>query len=253
MKPSPRTLVSYVIFVFLFTAAALFIGRTAMENTRRLAQTSARSGQSGQSAEELSIRFVIDPGHGGEDGGACVGDTLEKNLNLKIAGCLSDVCTVFGCRAKMTRTEDSMLYNYFGDLDDYAGKKKTYDLRNRLRIAEESGASLFISVHMNKFPQTQYHGLQVYYSPNTDASRRAAGLIQSYARKCVEPSNEREIKQANHAIYLLNRMKALPGVLVECGFLSNPEDREKLQTPSCQIRLAAVLFAAASEFVCTEQ
>ena len=237
----PRFVLNYTVYAFLFMGAAVLVGRAAFTG-----------GLSGDGAaltagvpESPPPQIVIDPGHGGEDGGATVGDTLEKDLNLQIAGCLNDMYTLFGIRSEMTRTEDVMLYDRFDDLEDYRGKKKSYDLRSRLRLAEESGAALYVGVHMNKFPQESSKGLQVYYSPNTDESARAA---QTYAKKYLDPANERETKQATSAIYILKRIR-IPAVLVECGFLSNAEERALLETPEYRLKVAAVLFASTGEYL----
>ncbi|MGN1346543.1 MAG: N-acetylmuramoyl-L-alanine amidase [Eubacteriales bacterium] len=242
MKYIPRLVLNYTVYAFLFMGAAVLIGRAAFP------------GDAGYTAPTAGVpeteppQIMIDPGHGGEDGGASVGDTLEKDLNLEISFCLSDLYSLFGIRSEMTRTEDTMLYDRFDDLEDYRGKKKTYDLRSRLRMAEESGAVLYVGVHMNKFPQEKYKGLQVYYSPNTDESTRAARMIQSYAKKYLDPTNDRETKKATNAIYILKRIK-IPAVLVECGFLSNNEERALLETPEYRLKVAAVLFASTGEYL----
>jgi len=190
--------------------------------------------------------FVLDAGHGGEDGGAEDGGVVEKDINLSVSLKIADLCTVFGYPARLTRTDDRLLYDAYGDLDDYRGKKKTYDLKNRLRIAEESGAPFFVSIHMNRFPSSSCHGLQVYYSPNAEESRLLAEWIQSNAALVLGDGVTRPIKEAGDSIYLLDRLK-IPAVLVECGFLSNEGDRASLVTPAYQNALAAVLFSAAAE------
>ncbi len=238
MKYLPRLLFNYTVYAFLFMGAAVLIGRAAFDHT---AVT-----PTAELAETIPPQVIIDPGHGGEDGGAEVGDTVEKERNLQISQCLSDLYTLFGIRSEMTRTEDKMLYDHFDDLEDYRGKKKSYDLRSRLRIAEESGASLYVGIHMNKFPKSQYKGLQVYYSPNTDESAQTATLTQAYAKKYLDPTNDREIKKATNAIYILKRI-TIPAVLVECGFLSNDDERALLDTPEYRLKVATVLFASTGE------
>jgi len=191
--------------------------------------------------------IVLDAGHGGEDGGASgIDGTLEKTLNLQIADTMAQVAKLLGYPVLLTRTDDTLLYDRYGDLSDYTGKKKTYDLRNRLRVTEESGCTVFCSIHMNKFPQSQCSGLQVYYSPHHPNSQKYAALLQSYDRTFLAPDNTREIKKATSDIYLLHRME-LPAILVECGFLSNPEECASLQNPSYQLQLSAVLVAALVE------
>lgn len=248
MKYIPRLVLNYAVYAFLFMGAAVLVGRAALTGSLSGDGAAPTSGVS----ETVPPQIVIDPGHGGEDGGASVGDTLEKDLNLQISECLSDLYTLFGIRSEMTRTEDIMLYDHFDDLEDYRGKKKSYDLRSRLRIAEESGAALYVGVHMNKFPQESSKGLQVYYSPNTDESAQAARITQSYAKKYLDPANERETKQATNAIYILKRIR-IPAVLVECGFLSNEEERALLETPEYRLKVAAVLFASTGEYLYTQE
>ena len=191
--------------------------------------------------------IVIDAGHGGEDAGAIAQDgSLEKDLNLKIAKCIQALCEINGNSAIMTREDDRLLYDYYGELDDYTGKKKIYDLKNRVKIANEQHDAIFVSIHMNKFPEPRYKGLQVYYSPNHPASQSYATLLQSYARTFLDPQNHRETKKADSAIYLLHRMP-IPAVLVECGFLSNPEECARLNTAEYRKITAAVLTAALTE------
>lgn len=237
----PHFVLNYAVYAFFFVGVAILIGRAA-QNGDNAAMTA------GTADESKAPQIVIDPGHGGEDGGAVVGDVLEKELNLQISECLYDIYTLFGIRSEMTRTEDVMLYDRFDDLEDYRGKKKTYDLRSRLRIAEESGAELYVGVHMNKFPNESSKGLQVYYSPNTEESARAAQITQSYAKKYLAPDNKRETKKATSAIYILKRIR-IPAVLVECGFLSNREECALLETAEYRLKVAAVLFASTGEYL----
>lgn len=237
-----RIYLPYIFFALLFSAASLLVGKTAFEYaTEHIVASSTPT-------ETPAPFVIIDPGHGGEDGGAEVDGNLEKELNLMVAENLCDLFTIFGYEVRMTRTEDVLLYDYFNDLKDYAGHKKTYDLRNRLRIAEESGALLYLGIHMNKFPKEQYKGLQVYYSYNANDSQTAASIIQSYAKKYLMPDNNREIKKATQAIYILHRIQ-IPAVLVECGFLSNPEELALLNTAAYRLRLASAVFSSTAEYL----
>lgn len=236
---SPHHTFQTILFSFLFCGAALIAVKAAVREPT--AVPTAASGTP-------SAVVMIDPGHGGEDGGASDGGVLEKGLNLAVAADLADYFDLFGIPAAMTRTEDTMLYDAYGDLADYKGHKKSYDLRNRLRMTEESGARLLVSVHMNKFPQPSTRGMQIYYSPNTPESASAASVLRSYGQTYLSPDNRRETKKATDAIYLLKRAK-MPAVLVECGFLSNPDERALLVTPAYQEKVAAVLFAGIAEYL----
>lgn len=187
---------------------------------------------------------VLDPGHGGEDGGCSADDgTMEKELNLYISENVRNILTAAGYPAVMTRTEDTLLYDLYGDLNDYTGKKKVYDLRNRLRFFEESGAQMLVSIHMNKFPDKKYSGLQVYYSKGSGESVSLADRIQNYTEKYLQTGNDRLTKAATSKIYLLNRCEKT-AVLVECGFLSNDGECESLKDPEYRKKLSLCIASA---------
>jgi len=194
------------------------------------------------------IRFVIDPGHGGEDAGAIAADgTLEKDLNLSVALLLSTALELNGCEVALTRENDKLLYDYYGDLDDYTGQKKVYDLKNRLKIAEEKENSIYVGIHMNKFPEAKYSGLQVYYSQKNDLSYQLATDIKSAVFENLQPNNRRQIKAASNSIYVLHNA-TVPAVLIECGFLSNQEELELLKNEDYQKKLCLTLFSALCKY-----
>ena len=187
---------------------------------------------------------VIDAGHGGEDGGAVSATGVrEKDINLRIAMLLCEMLKERGVPVVMTRTEDTLLYDRNVD---YQGRKKALDLAARRTIAENSGNCIFVSIHLNAFPQSQYRGLQVWYSPNHEDSAKLASCIQQTVAKSLQPDNHRTIKRATSAIYLLHHLHC-PAVLVECGFLSNPEEAVLLNTEDYQRELASVLLSAIME------
>lgn len=198
-------------------------------------------------AEPEEIRIVVDAGHGGEDGG-CVSEdgVLEKDINLEVAKKVSEILSVMGYSTVMTRTEDKMLYDMYGD--NAEGRKKTYDLKNRLRFAEENGADMFVSIHMNKFPEEKYSGLQVYYSKNCPESRQIASVVQSFNKSYLQKDNEREIKEAGKNIYVMDRIK-IPAVLVECGFLSNETEKELLVDDKYRKELGFTVAAALASYM----
>ena len=191
--------------------------------------------------------LVIDPGHGGEDGGAVGADgTKESDIDLAIAEDIDALCLLFGVPSVMTRKTDESLADRFPE--DEAGGRKARDLRARLLIAEDADASLLLSVHANKFPDAGVHGIHVFYSPNGEGSRAAAGIAQEMLNENLQPGNRKEAKKANSSIYLLNRAKT-PAILTECGFLSNEEELAALKTPEYRASVACVLFAAAAEYL----
>ena len=203
-------------------------------------------------AEASPVLVVIDAGHGGEDGG-CVGvdGTLEKDVNLDVARRVYNILSCAGIKCAMTRTEDVMLYDMYGELADYNGKKKTYDLKNRLAFAEDHTDAVFVSIHMNSFPQSSCEGVQVYYSPNNDASAALAETVQTAVRAYLQQRNEREIKRAGTSIYILNRITR-PAILAECGFLSNPTECALLGEDEYRQRLALTVACAIAEYVSNE-
>ncbi len=183
---------------------------------------------------------VIDAGHGGEDGGASSAAGLpEKEVNLAVAEALRELLEAAGVPVVMTRTEDKLLYDR---AVDYHGRKKVLDLAARRAIAEATPGCLFVSIHMNAFPQTQYSGMQVWYGTHDGRSQSIAEAIQRGAGVLM-PDNHRRVKAAGSSIYLLDRL-ACPAVLVECGFLSNPAEAERLGDAEYRRAVAAVIFAA---------
>ena len=194
--------------------------------------------------------LVIDAGHGGEDGGASSPDgVLEKDLNLAVSEDVAHLCVLFGQPYVTTRREDKMLYDLYPDGKDYTGRKKSLDLRNRLKLAETSDAAALLSIHMNKFTSPVFDGLQVYYSPNAPESAAIADEIQSSVKNTVQTHNSRVPKAATSSIFLLDKAK-MPAVLVECGFLSNPDETCLLTTDSYRASLSCAIFAPVLEF-CT--
>lgn len=181
---------------------------------------------------------VLDAGHGGEDGGASSSaGLLEKELNLTLTKKIGAYLEAEGIAVVYTRTEDILLYDRGVD---YKGRKKLLDLAARLKIARETENSVLVSIHMNAFPQKQYHGLQVYYSANHPLSQALALTIQNDVKKALDPSNTRSVKKADSSIYLLDRSEK-PAILIECGFLSNDAEAARLASEEYQDALAALI------------
>lgn len=184
-------------------------------------------------------QVILDAGHGGRDGGAKgVTGLVEKELNLEIACILHDMLTVSGINTGMTRRTDSLVC----DESDpkLQGKRKQADLKNRVAFADANPQALFVSIHMNNFSVEKYSGLQVYYSPRVEKSRMLAMCIQENTVALLQPGNTRQIKAAGNNIFLLDRIRST-AVLVECGFLSNYAESERLADTVYQKQLALVL------------
>lgn len=178
---------------------------------------------------------VIDAGHGGEDGGAVATDgTAEQAINLEIAKILETQLNAFGVQTVMTRTTEDSIHS---DGTNTIRERKVSDIHNRMHIMETTENCMFVSIHQNKYESSTQWGTQVFYSPNTTASAQLAECIQSSVISMLQPSNKRMIKKSDSSIYLLYYAKKT-AVLVECGFVSNPSETEKLKDPKYQKQMA---------------
>ena len=177
---------------------------------------------------------VVDAGHGVPDEGAEAGDgTTEAQTNLKIALKLQSLLEQSGCTVILTRSDENGIY----DLDSKTLKqKKISDIRNRVKIGNESSADIFVSIHLNKIPQQQYDGWQTFYNKNSKQGQKLAKQIQSNLNESIQKENKRVPAKIEN-IYIINNVE-IPTTIVECGFLSNPKEKEFLLTDSYQNRLA---------------
>lgn len=192
------------------------------------------------SAPSIGKTVVIDAGHGGVDGGVTGSDTgvKESEINLAIAKVLSGLFQKSGYRVVLTRENENGLYG------DSAGSKKLADMRARRDIIDSAAPDLVISVHQNAYPLGSVKGAQVFYRSGNESSENAARLMQEHLNG--EVGYERHAKAGDY--YLLNCTK-YPTVLVECGFLSNPDEESRLVTPEYQQKIAYAIFSAAHSFV----
>ena len=243
----PYIIPLFLVFTALLAAAAWFLGGSPLGREREVPYGTVGAVDDMPTEHPPIACVVIDAGHGGEDGGtSSAAGVLEKDLNLSVAFALRDLLEAAGVPVVMSRTEDKLLYDRGVD---FHGRKKVLDLAARRLIAEKvaaeaqqsGGVSLFISIHMNAFPRPQYSGMQVWYGTGHPLSAEVAGSIQT-ASLAVMPENHRQIKAAGSNIYLLDRIKS-PAVLVECGFLSNPAEAERLSQEAYRYAVAAVIFA----------
>ncbi len=216
-------------FAALFLVATLGIG-TVFRHADQKAAVAAN-------AAPLPV-IVIDAGHGGVDSGALgVDRTEEKNLNLAVARMLADDFRLAGYTVIETRTDDRLLG------DGEKGQRKRADLEARLKLADEAPDRVFVSIHMNTYPTASCRGLQVWYSGNHTASKGYAEAVQAGVKAALQPDNRREVKQATSAIYILKNAKN-PAILIECGFLTNPEECGKLCDETYQKELALTIFSS---------
>lgn len=189
-----------------------------------------------------SICFIIDAGHGGVDGGAtsCTG-VLESEINLQIANRLNDLLHLLGYETKMIRTKDMSIYTE----GETIAQKKISDLKERVRVCNETDGAFLLSIHQNIFPDEKYSGAQVFY-PDQPFSKEFGKLLQGEIVRLLNTGSSRQAKQAK-GIYLMEHISC-PGVLIECGFLSNIAEESKLRSPEYQKKLCCVITSVAARF-----
>ena len=180
---------------------------------------------------------VIDAGHGGADPGKVgVDGSLEKDINLQIALKLQTFLQMQDVDVILTRDSDMGLY------DENASNKKVQDMKNRVAIIEESQPALTVSIHQNSYHEEYVHGAQVFYYANSEKSKELAERIQEVMALELDKDNTRKAK-ANDSYYLLKKTSS-PIVIVECGFLSNYEESQKLSTELYQEKVAWAIHLA---------
>lgn len=187
--------------------------------------------------------IVLDAGHGGEDGGAtsCTG-VLESGINLEITLRLRDLLHLLGRQTRMIRVSDISVYTKGGTI----AQKKMSDLKERVRIVNTTPNAVLLSIHQNNFSDGRYSGAQVFYA-DTQGSERLAKELQSTLISSLNKGSNRKCKQCD-GVYLMEHISC-PGILVECGFLSNPEEEARLRSPDYQRKLCCVIAAAVSSFL----
>ena len=184
--------------------------------------------------------IVIDAGHGGRDGGAIgVSGVTESELNLKYAKELKSLCEDFGIGVVMTRSDMNGLY------DESAPNKKKSEMERRKNIINTSNADLMISIHMNSFPLPSSSGAYVFYANGSDEGYSLAKSVQTSL--CQSFDNAREYVSVGD--YFVLNYSSIPSVLVECGFLSNPQEEINLKSDDyCQKFCYSLLVGILSYF-----
>ena len=182
---------------------------------------------------DTSSKYVItlDPGHGGYDPGKIgVDDSPEKNINLRITLALKQKLSDMGFIVYMTREDDSSLNT------EATGTMKNSDLNHRIQIVADHQSDLFISIHQNSFTDPSVHGAQVFYFTGSKQGKLLAESIHGSIQANIDPDNERPVK--GNAEYMILKKSPCPAVIVECGFLSNPEEAAKLTDTKYQKKMA---------------
>ena len=221
----------FYILVFLIFITATYLGSEVTSVVAQLIPV------------ERKHTIIIDAGHGGVDGGAtsCTG-VLESKLNLDIALKLNDLMHLLGYKTRMIRTSDISVYTK----GETIAQKKVSDLKERVRIVNETEDGILISIHQNTFSDSQYSGAQVFYGAEGEGAALAAAMQDAFCRT-VNPGSSRKSKKAE-TVYLLQNIDRT-GVLVECGFLSNPKEEAQLRSDDYQRKLCCVIASATAQFL----
>lgn len=179
--------------------------------------------------------FVLDAGHGGVDPGTVVGSVYEKDINLKITLFLKDELTRLGAKVLLTRMGDYDL----SSPKAYMRKKSDFD--HRISFINHSNADYFISIHLNYLSDSSYYGPQVFYNIKKEENKILAEKVQSFLNKKL--NTNREAKKISNTIYMYSRLD-VPGILVECGFLSNSKEKNQLLLETYQKEFSTFLAEA---------
>jgi N-acetylmuramoyl-L-alanine amidase len=191
--------------------------------------------------------ILLDPGHGGPDGGAGTGETLEKDIALRITLKVRDYLQQQGALVIMTRETDKDLAA--ADTRGYS-RRKVEDLKKRLLMINNDDIDLFVSIHLNAIPSAQWSGAQTFYAPHYQENAKAAKFIQEELRENLG-NTTRKAKPIN-SVYILKNAKK-PGVLVEVGFLSNPREKENLKKDAYQKSIAVSIYQGILRYYSNEK
>lgn len=218
--------------IFVLIATFLPIGIFALQTANNKINTSQTI--STMAVPVTSKTIVIDAGHGGEDGGAVSSNGVsEADINLSIALKVQNLLEQSGANVVLTRSDENAIY----DLDKKTlREKKNSDIKNRVVIGNSSSADIFVSIHLNKIAQSQYYGWQTFFKDGSEEGKKLATCIQNNLNEAIQRENKRvPLKISN--IYIIKNVE-IPTTIVECGFLSNPEEEKLLQTDDYQNKLA---------------
>lgn len=188
---------------------------------------------------------ILDAGHGGFDGGAVALDgTVEKDINLKITLTLAQFLKQGGFNVILTRQTDTSTED---TATEQISSRKKSDLKNRLNLMKKYPQSVFVSIHLNKFTTSAANGSQVFYSGKAEGSKNLGECIQQRIVNGLQPDNIRVNKQATSSTYILYHAP-VPAVLVECGFLSNKAELERLKNYDYQTQMAFCIYCGINDY-----
>lgn len=191
--------------------------------------------------------IVLDAGHGGLDSGCSSAEGIEeKNINLSVMLKVKDLCELYGYNVEVTRDTDKSIHDK--GVEGIRNQKLS-DMDNRLEIFNKHSNALCVSIHQNTFTDPQYSGGQMFYSDTHPDNEKIANIMRDKFREYIQPENNRELKLCGNELFLCYYCKN-PTLMIECGFLSNPEEAAKLNSPDYQNQLAFTIFAGINEYLC---
>jgi len=234
------------LLLYLAASAMIAAGIAGSILSERAVKKAAESVAA--SAEPIVSRpvVVLDAGHGGADGGCVsVSGAPEKGMNLSVLLTSRDILRLLGYDVRCTREEDVSIHDK--GVEGLADQKLS-DMKNRLAIINGSGAKLAVSIHQNQFTDPKYSGAQMFYKAEDEASARLAEILRERFVNHLQPDNKRETKPVGAELFLIHNAEC-PAVMVECGFLSNPEEAAKLETPGYQRELAFTVCDGINRFL----
>lgn len=227
--------------LYVLSLVALFLAFTLIQQQGSAVQTFVPAARGRE-----DVVLIIDPGHGGEDGGAVAADgTVESGINLAVALQMEKMAGLMGLNAVMTRSEDISVYDSGAQT---LRQKKASDLKNRVALCNETENGVLISIHQNSLPQSpSVHGAQVFYN-GQPGSMELAQAIQQALNDTINADTPKSARSIGSGVYLMENTTC-PGVLVECGFLSNPDEEAKLLDGEYQKKLCCVITASIGNFL----
>lgn len=224
---------SIFCFLLIFACAGILLSRL---------DSQAVSDTKGVDGSKRKLTIIVDAGHGGNDPGKIgVNGAKEKDINLEIAKLLQKYLQQQDVTVVMTRESDSGLYS------ESSSNKKSEDMRNRVAMITDNNADLLVSIHQNSFTEQKYSGAQVFYYTGSAEGQRLAETVQKQLISGADPDNHREAK-ANSDYYLLKK-STVTAIICECGFLSNPEECEKLTTAEYQRKIAWNIYLGIMQYI----
>lgn len=229
--------------MYIPAAAAVLLAAASLLAVMGWDREKLTSAQGGTSGERC---VVLDAGHGGDDPGKIgINGALEKDVNLAITLLVKQYLEENDIRVVLTRETSEGLY------DAGASNKKVQDMKRRIGIIEENSPDVTVSIHQNSYPEEYVHGAQVFYYTGSEEGKALAEKIQRRLVEGVDPENKRQVK-ANDSYYLLKKTR-VPIVIVECGFLSNAEEAEKLCTEEYREKLAWQIHLGIVQYLNSEK